>query len=73
MTHKQIVREATEGNLVFLYVYRNLRLDHSATPPAHARQVFGPKPVKQTKFKTDKERVRENQKYDHRFNNPSDW
>jgi hypothetical protein len=71
MTHKQIVRTATTGNLTFLYVYRNLRLEHNATPPANARQVFASK--SKPKFKTDKQRVRETQANDYRFKNPNNW
>jgi hypothetical protein len=64
MTHKEIVRNATNGNVVDFMQYRmDRRMDVGISPPANARQVFAPKPKR---FKTDKQRVAE-------CNRPSSW
>lgn len=70
MTHKEIVREATTGNLVFLLIYRRYRQeDVGISPPSKSRQVFDPN----RKFKTDRQRVKESQANDSRYKNSSDW
>jgi hypothetical protein len=70
MTHKEIVRNATNGNVVDLQQYRmDRRMDVGISPPSKSRQVFD----SNRKFKTDRQRVKENQANDYRFKNDNHW